>query len=61
MTKCPQCAQKLMMPESMLVGAKVICPNCGRHLRISSRTPDSLELLGENASLTKDAKPESYA
>lgn len=61
MIKCPNCSQKLMLPASMLIDSKVICPKCGHHLKVASRNPDRLEDMGPNASLNKNAKPESYA
>ncbi len=50
-----------MLPTTMLVGAQVICPQCGNHLRVVSRNPDRIEVVPYEASLDKNAKPESYA
>lgn len=61
MVNCPECKQKLRLPPTMLVDAKVICPKCGNHLRVVSRDPVRLEVLGPGSTLNKNAKPESYA
>ena len=61
MTACPRCQQKLMLKFTMLVGTSVICPSCDANLKIVSRDPDRLEVIGEKAGMNKNAKPESYA
>ena len=60
MTACPRCKQKLKLSFTMLAGATVICPSCDASLRIVSRDPDRLEVVGEKMMNNKNAKPESY-
>ncbi len=61
MITCPKCNQKLRLSTTMLVGASVICPTCSASLKVISRDPNKVEVTGENAPMTKNAKPESYA
>ena len=61
MTECPKCGQKLMLKLTMLPGATVICPTCDSALRIVSRDPNRMEVVGEKAPRNANAKPESFA
>ena len=61
MISCPKCKQKLRLNLTMLVGTTVICPTCSSSLKVTSRDPERVEVTGENAPMTKNAKPESYA
>ncbi len=61
MTNCPRCKQKLMLSSTMLVGATVICPTCAASLKITSRDPNGLEVVGDKMQNNANAKPESYA
>lgn len=61
MMACPRCEQKLRLNFTMLPGATVICPKCAAALKIVSRDPDKVEVVGENGPMTVNAKPESYA
>ncbi len=61
MINCPKCNQKLRLNLTMLVGATVMCPTCGSALKVTSREPDRVEVVGHNAPQNANAKPESYA
>ena len=60
MISCPRCQQKLKMNFTMLAGTTVICPTCGATLKVLSRDPDRVEMIGEKGPLNVNAKPESY-
>jgi hypothetical protein len=61
MTQCPRCKQKLMMSTTMLAGATVICPTCAASLKVVSRDPNKVEVVGDKMLNNANAKPESYA
>ena len=60
MINCPKCNQKLRLNLKMLAGATVICPTCSSALKITSRDPETVEIVGDNGPLNANAKPESY-
>lgn len=61
MTQCPRCKQKLMLSYTMLAGSTVICPTCAASLKIVSRDPNKVEVVGDKMLNNANAKPESYA
>ncbi|GAC1362355.1 MAG: hypothetical protein NVS4B8_13550 [Herpetosiphon sp.] len=50
-----------MLTGTMLPDARVVCNQCNRHLRVVSRNPDRLEVLTQEAAMTKNGYPESFA
>ncbi len=60
MISCPRCQQRLKLNFTMLVDSTVICPTCSATLKIVSRDPDRVEMIGEKIPNTANAKPESY-
>jgi hypothetical protein len=61
MTQCQRCKQKLMLSRTMLAGSTVICPTCAASLKIVSRDPNKMEVVGDKMPNNANAKPESYA
>lgn len=47
MGECPECAADVTLPEDVMDGEIVQCPECGVELEVTSLKPPTLELAPE--------------
>lgn len=47
MGECPECAADVTLPEDVMDGEIVQCPECGVELEVTSLEPPTLELAPE--------------
>jgi alpha-aminoadipate carrier protein LysW len=45
--ECPECAADVALPEDVMTGEIVVCPDCGVELEVVNLTPPTLDLAPE--------------
>ncbi len=47
MAECPECAVEVNLPDDVMTGEIVQCPDCGAELEVVSLDPPALDLAPE--------------